>query len=87
MDATLSSPSRVPARRTGLIIVAVLVAAALAAGAMLFPPSERGALSPPVPPVAIGDPAPASIGDPSLPSAASVFRDRSTAPEEPAVTF
>ena len=88
MDATLSSSSRVPARRTGLIVIAVLAAAALAAGAMLFEPPERGALSPPAVSAASGGPVSASTGgDPSLPSAAAVLRDRGTAPEEPALTF
>jgi len=83
------STARIPARRTGLIVVAVLVVAALAAGAALLEPTEpraQAASDPPV--VAAPSAAPVEpLGDPSVPSAAAVFGDRRAPPEEPAVTF
>ena len=84
------SPGRIPARRTGLIVVAVLAVAALAAGAALLEPAEPPAQAASDPQVMAAPPsvAPAApLGDSSLPSAAAVFGDRRVAPEEPAVTF
>ncbi len=83
------SPARIPTRRTGLIVVAVLAVAALAAGAALLEPGEAPAQARSDPPV-VAAPSAAPIvplGDPSVPSAAAVFGDRRAAPEEPAVTF
>ena len=84
MDASLSSAFRAPARRTWLIVAAVLAVGALATAAVLLEPAEGGALSVPA---AAGGPVQASVGDPSVPSAASVFRDRSATTEEPVVAF
>ena len=84
------SPGRIPARRTGLIVVAVLAVAALAAGAALLEPGEAPAQARSDPPVVAAPPSAAPVvplGDPSVPSAAAVFGDRRAAPEEPAVTF
>jgi len=95
MQATsLSTLAATPARRTGLILAVALVAIALAAVALLDPGQDaRGAAAAAVLPTSAAM-VPAGIvgesavsGDPSVPSAASVFRNRSAAPEEPSVTF
>ena len=81
--------------KTGLIVAAVLVSAALAAGALLLDPSQgaawtssagpQGGIAATVPVGIVGESAVA--GDPSVPSAASVFKDKNVLQEEPGVTF
>ena len=94
MQATpLSSFAATPARRTGLI--AVVVVAILAAAAALFEPgSGSRAATLAEPQAAAGTMVPAGTvgetpesGDPSVPSAASVFRDGQFRAEEPPVSF
>ena len=92
MHATSSSTlGALPRRRTGLIAVAVLALATLAAAAALLDPGEEARVATPaaaaamVPVGIVGDSA--VSGDPSVPSAASVFKDRNSLPEEPVVGF
>jgi hypothetical protein len=96
MQATsFSSFGAMPRRRAGLIATAVLAVAALAAGAALLDPGHEASASAPaaaeaadsarVPMGIVGDPA--VSGDPSVPSAASVFKDRIVSPEEAPVSF
>ena len=83
MHATLPSFRATPARRTGLIVAAILVAAALAAGAALLQPprgatgthrrARRARASRSMP---VGGVDSASPRDPSVPSAASVFQGK-----------
>jgi hypothetical protein len=89
MQAFSPSPCRTAAQRAALIVVAVLAIAALAAGAAYLEPPERSGAAIDPDPGRIGRaPAPpVSASDPSLPSAASAFRDRRASPEEPVVTF
>ena len=84
MHAIPSSFRAAPARQAGLIVAAILAAAALAAGAMLLAPQRpsgtssagaAGAIAATVPLGIAGDSA--VSGDPSVPSAASVFKDKS----------
>ena len=91
MLAIPSSSRAASARQAAPIVAAVLAAATLAAGAMLLAPPPRpswtsssGAQA--VVPVGIvGDSA--VSGDPSVPSAASVFKDKSALEEEPVASF
>jgi len=93
MQATQSGFRASPARRTGLIAAAALAVAALAAGAALLERSAGGRAAPAAPQAAaavlpvglVGHPT--FAGDPSVPSAASVFERSSASPEEPIVTF
>ena len=96
MQATpFSNFAATPARRTGLIAAAVLAAIALAAAATLLDPGQGAAAAAPaavlptsavmVPVGIVGESA--VSGDPSVPSAASVFKDWNRSPEEPSVTF
>jgi hypothetical protein len=82
-----------PARRTGLI--ALLTVATLAAAAALLEPGEGSRVATPaaaeaavgamVPVGIVGESTPSR--DPSVPSAASVFRDRNVQADEPPVSF
>ena len=94
MHAIPSSFRAAPARQAGLIVAAVLAAAALAAGAVLLEPQRASGSSSVGPQDAIAATVPAGIvgdsavaGDPSVPSAASVFKDKSALPEEPVDGF
>ena len=90
---TLSTFAGTPARRTGLISMAVLAAVAMAAGAALLQPGQdtdapASAAAPAAAMVPVGIVGDSAVsGDPSVPSAASVFRDRNATSEEPSVTF
>ena len=89
---TLSTFAGTRARRTGLISMAVL-AVDMAAGAALLQPGQdtdapASAAAPAAAMVPVGIVGDSAVsGDPSVPSAASVFRDRNATPEEPSVTF
>ncbi len=95
MQAIPTSFRASPARRTGLIAAAVMAVAALAAAAALREPVERaswatsagpqGGSAATVPVGIVGESAVA--GDPSVPSAASVFERSGAKVEEPPVTF
>ncbi|MEP7301743.1 MAG: hypothetical protein ABI699_09460 [Caldimonas sp.] len=93
MHASHTFPRLAVSRQTGLIAVAILVAAALAAGAVLVePPARAGSAADPkdavraMAPVGIvGESAVA--GDPSVPHASEVFGNSSAAAEEPPATF
>jgi len=93
MQATSSSFRASPPRRPGLILAAIVLAvSALASVAALLDPPRgpgsagpEGAIGATVPVGIIGDSA--VSGDPSVPSAASVFKDRNSLPEEPVVGF
>ena len=94
MQAIPSAFRAAPARQAGLIVAAVLAAAALAAGALLLEPrpafwtSSAGSEDVPVAPVPPGMSGDSAVsGDPSVPSAASVFKDKDVLPEEPVVSF
>ena len=92
---TFSTFAATPARRTGLIAAAVLAAIALAVAATML---DAGEASRTAAPAAVLPTSAAMVhvgivgeavvsGDPSVPSAASVFKDRSAIPEEPSATF
>jgi len=96
MQATSSSFRALPRRRTGLILAAIVLAVtALASVAALLDPPKNpswaksagsgSAIGATVPVGIVGDSAVA--GDPSVPSAASVFKDKSALPEEPVDGF
>ena len=95
MQATQTSPWLGASRQTGLIAVAILAAAALAAGAVLLePPARAGSTSPAGPQGSVSALVPVGIvgdsavaGDPSVPRASTVFRDSSGAVEELPATF
>lgn len=94
MHATTPSFRAAPARRTGLIFAAILVAAALAAGAALLqPPRGASGTSSSAPESAniatmpVGGVDSATPRDPSVPSAASVFQGKVVSPEEPVDAF
>ena len=82
-------------RRFGLIVAAILAVGVLAAGAALLAPSghaigapsagPQGAAAAVVPVGIVGDSAVA--GDPSVPSAASVFKAHTPPSEEPVAGF
>ena len=83
-----------PTLRTGLIAAAVLAAVALAAAAMLLDPGQDASAAAPVAVlptsamVPVGNARDSAVsGDPSVPSAASVFKDGSGSAEEPPVSF
>ena len=95
MHATFLSKSAASARNIGLVAAAVIGAAALAsAAAMLGPPQraaspssagpERGAAA--IAPVGVAGES-IIAGDPSVPSAASVFAGSSAAPNAQPDTF
>jgi hypothetical protein len=94
MQATsFSTFAATSARRTGLIVAAMLAAIALGAVLLDPGPDSRAAVPAAVLPTSAGM-VPVGIvgesavpGDPSVPSATSVFRNRGAVPEEPPVTF
>ena len=94
MLAIPSSFRAASARQAGPIVAAVLAGAALAAGAMLLAPQHpsltssagaQAATAAMVPVGIVGDSA--VSGDPSVPSAASVFKDKRAAEDEPVASF
>jgi hypothetical protein len=93
MHATVPSVRVAAERRTGLIVAAILAAAALAAAAVLLEPpmtaaastGSQAATAAVLPVGSVGESAVA--GDPSVPSAASVFEGQSRSPEEPIPAF
>ena len=92
MQATsFSTFAATPARRTGLIVAAMLAAIALAAVLLDRGQDSGAAVAAAVLPTSAAMVPVGSVGessrDPSVPSAASVFRDHSASPEEPSVTF
>jgi len=94
MHAIASSFRAAPMRQAGLIVAAILAAAALAAGAVLLEPQRASGTSSAGPQDAIAATVPLGIvgdsavsGDPSVPSAASVFKDKSVPSEEPVDSF
>ena len=92
---TTFSHRAVAARSTGLIVAALVVTAALAAAAALLVSPQRpswaaapGSQEAPPAVVSVGIAGESTVaGDPSLPSAASVFRDRAGASEATVDTF
>jgi len=95
MHATTFPRPAAPARHTRLIVAAVVVTAALAAAAVLFAPPPRAswAASPgsqgataAIVPVGIAGES-TVVGDPSVPSAASVFLDRPASTEAQVDSF
>ena len=93
MQATPHTPSRLGApRQTGLIAVAILAAAALAAAAIRFEtPAQAGSATAPQSAAEATLPVSAVVesvaGDPSVPRASAVFRASSAAAEELPSTF
>jgi hypothetical protein len=95
MHATTFPRPAASGRHTRLIVAAVVAAAALAAAAVLFTPPPRsswaassdaqGVTAPVVPVASVGEST--VVGDPSVPSAASVFLDRPAAAEAQVDTF
>ena len=95
MHATTFPRPAASARHTRLIVAALVAAAALAAAAVLFTPAPRtswaapqelqGATAAIVPVASVGEST--VVGDPSVPSAASVFRDRPASAEAEVDTF
>ena len=95
MHASTFPRSAASTRHTQLIVAAVVAAAALAAAALLLTPSPlaswaalSGQRDPTAPPVPVGTAGASTVvGDPSVPSAASVFLHRPASDEAQVDTF